>query len=126
MPLSYALEQIILRIAAVGDVEYNTGLVVFKEALDRARELAHTSDTKHWNVIFDLRESKEDRSADELRGVAMALSQYSEILTGRLALVAADAYHYGLSRVFGVFAEQLGHEPRVFNNVEEAEAWLAG
>src|SRR4030095_14566446 len=41
----------------------------------------------------------------------------------RVAIVAPDNLAYGLSRMYGAFAEESGSEHRVFRSVEEAMAW---
>jgi hypothetical protein len=42
----------------------------------------------------------------------------------RVAIVAPDNLVYGLSRMYGAFAEESGSEHRVFRSLEEAMAWL--
>ncbi len=42
----------------------------------------------------------------------------------RVAIVAPDNLVYGLSRMYGAFAEESGSEHRVFRSVEEAMDWL--
>jgi len=125
MPLTYQLDQSILRISAKGDVEYATGLDVTKAALLDARKVTQSEGSPLWDMLFDVRESTETRSTDELKGIAMALAQNLDILTGRMAIVVVDPYMVGIAEAFSVFAEQLGQKPQLFGEPKEAEAWLA-
>ena len=124
MPLTYQLDQSILRISAAGDVEYTAGLEVTKAALLDARKVTQSAGAPLWDMLFDLRESTESRSTDELKGIAMALAQNMDILTGRMAIVVIDPYMVGIAEAFSVFAEKLGQKPQVFGAPKEAEAWL--
>jgi hypothetical protein len=126
MPLIYQVDQPILRFNAKGDVKYTSGLETTKRALRDAREVTQTKGEPLWNLLFDLRESTESRSEDELKGIAMALAQNMDILTGRMAVLVVDPHYVGVAAAFSVFAEQLGQEPQLFGTPEEAEAWLAG
>jgi hypothetical protein len=122
MPLRFQIRRPLLRIIAEGDVDYNAGLVQLKQALEEARK--SSPEALRWGLLFDLRKTTETRSDTELRGIAMALAQYAHMLTGRMALLVADAHHLQLSQTFGVFAEQLGHEPQIFEQAQDAVAWL--
>jgi hypothetical protein len=122
MPLRYEIHKPVLRFITEGDVDYNDGLAQLKRSLQEARRVSHEATL--WDVVFDITQSIEIRSETELRGIAMALAQHKHMLTGRMAVVVADAYHGELGRTFSVFAEELGHEPRVFDRLEDAEAWL--
>ena len=78
-----------------------------------------------FDIIFDIRQSTENRSANELRGIAEFIAGYADILTGRMAVVADDALRFALGRIFEVFAEHLGQKPRVFGDYEAAVTWFA-
>jgi len=122
VPMTFTIRRPVIRIVTKGDVEYNTGLNKLKAALEEAR--LHHPETRLWDLLFDVTESRETRSGDELRGIAMALAQQTHMLTGRMAVVAGDPFLHSQGEVFGVFAEKLGKAPRVFSNRSEAEAWL--
>lgn len=124
MPLTYKLEPPIVRIRAQGDVEYNAGLGVLKTALQEARNSSVPKGETLWGLLVDLRESRENRTDVEIQGIAMALAQNMDILTGRMAIVVIDPKYVGRAQMFSAFAEKLGQHPRIFSNFEEAEAWL--
>lgn len=122
MPLNYKIRKPVVRWVKTGDVDYNDVLDVIKRSLEEARQ--NHPDVLHWDLIVDLSASSKIRSENELRGVAMALAQYTHILSGRIALVAASTIHLEQGRQFSEFAQQLGHRPRVFEKLQEAEDWL--
>ena len=125
MPLKYSLHDPTLCIVADGDVEYAAGLDVLRAALDDARRTHPPEGTGHWNILFDIRNSSENRGTAELKGIAQVLSEHGDLLTGRMAVVADQPFYYGMGRVFGVFVQQQGQEPRVFSDYDQAMTWLA-
>jgi hypothetical protein len=126
MPLTYELDKRLVRIRAQGQVEYNSGLSVLKAALQAARKSSEPKGEVLWDFLLDLRESKENRSDVEIQGIAMAMAQNMDILTGRMAIVVIDPSLVGRAEMFSAFAEKLGQHPHIFATPEEAEAWLAG
>jgi SpoVK/Ycf46/Vps4 family AAA+-type ATPase len=122
MPLRFEIRQPVLLIVSEGDTEYNEGLEQIKLALQEARR--HGPEALLWDLIFDVTESTGRRGESDARGVAMALAQHKHMLTGRMAVVVGGAQHAQLVRSSGVFAEQLRHEPRMFDKLPDAEAWL--
>ncbi len=121
MSLTYELADGFLRYRVEGDVEYVEGMTVLRRGLDEVREKSAGTPTA---VLFDIRASEEARRAEELRGIAAVVAEYSEEVGGRCAIVSAPGLYYGISRMFAVFAEELGLEMEVFETVEDAEAWL--
>lgn len=72
-----------------------------------------------WSTNFD-------PSTVELEDVAAIYGTIKERISSRWALVVAKEYHYGLGRMYSVFAEKYGMDARVFIDVEEARMWLDG
>jgi hypothetical protein len=64
------------------------------------------------------------RSPSQIRLVAQALAPYAERIGGRVAIVAAEDIHFGLSRMGSVYSESVGVEAEVFRTEEEALVWL--
>lgn len=123
MPLSYRIGRALIRLTVKGDLEYSSCLDTLRAAFEEARKSARPPGPG-WNVLIDLTESTEQRTTDELRGIAMSMAQQSDMLAGRLALVTADPYLLELARAFSAFVEKLGQEPRLFSDVADADAWL--
>ena len=117
MPLNFAFESNVGVFRTVGDVEYEKGLKVLKKGL-----AAIVKRGEPHAVLFDLRESAERRTADEIRGIADVVK--GETLSGRLALVADEDLYYGLSRMFESYAEYAGFDCLVFREYDPALDWL--
>jgi len=122
MPLRYELRDPVLWYVAEGDVDYAAGREVLRSGVEAAG--AHAP-ARSWDVLFDIRESGERRSAEELRGIASFCAEQGPTLSRRCAVVAGDAFHFGLGRMFGAYAEPAGVEVRVFRDLAAAEQWLA-
>jgi hypothetical protein len=74
-------------------------------------------------LIVD-RSTNFDPSTVDLEDIAAIYGSIKERISSRWALVVAKEYHYGLGRMYSVFAERYGMDARVFTDVEEARAWL--
>lgn len=121
MGITFRLDGDVLRFTTTGDVAYAEGTDVLRRGFAAA---AAADGAVKWQLLFDIRESAENRSADDLRGVADLVAMQHRLLSGRCAMLAADPLHYGLARMTGVFFEMLGLEARVFTDPAEAAAWL--
>lgn len=76
-------------------------------------------------LIID-RSTTFDPSTMELEEVAAIYATVRERISSRWALVVSKQYHYGLARMYSVFAERYGLDARVFTSADEARAWLDG
>jgi len=123
--LEFELTKSVLRLRPVGDVDLGVARQGLSEALTAARAAWRTNGNRSFHVLINLRESLENRSAGELRGLSEIMAGYVDVLTGRIALVVVDPLRYALSRTFEVIAESVGQTPRVFESIDEAETWLA-
>jgi len=121
MPIEYELRPEAIYLEAVGEVDYQDALAVFRAALRAAR----AEGLPPRPIVFDLRQSKEQRSADELRAIAQFISRQGDVLAPRCAVVAGDALHFGLGRMFEAFAEGHDVEVTVLRSLDDVPAWLA-
>ncbi len=121
MPLSHALRDDAIWITAEGDVEFASGIVVLEHSIQSAQA---SDPTVRWHFVFDIRASVEDRSANELRGIAQFIADRLQVLSGRCVVIAGDNFHYGLSRMFQAYGEGLGLSTQVVKTASEATAWL--
>jgi hypothetical protein len=120
MPLSHLHRYPILYWTVVGDVVYAQGIEVTKESLRMARE----SGRVRWHILADLIHSTENRSTDELQGIAATIGANRDFLSGRLAIVAREPLVYGNSRIFRVLMQDYDVDVRIFATVAKAEQWM--
>ena len=77
-------------------------------------------------MMFDLRESRsiKDRSAEDVRDMAMFLASQGSRFGNRLGMVAPTDLTYGMMRIGAVIAERGGVDAFVFREFNEAREWL--
>jgi hypothetical protein len=77
-------------------------------------------------LLFDLTasESLGDRTADDLRAMAIFLASRGSRFSSRLAMVALTDVAYGLMRMGAVTAESHGIAAHVFRDYGSARRWL--
>ncbi len=121
MGIAFQLHRTEIRFRTTGDVDYGDGLQTMRSAFAAAK--APDAGTL-WDLLFDISESQENRSSDELRGVAEEIERHRELLPGRAAVVATNPLHYGLARMFCVFMQSVGFEAMVFASVGEGTSCL--
>ena len=124
MPIRFELQPETLFYSTEGDVEYEDGVRTLRAGLGQAAESFRAGRAGKFDVLFDVRQSTEDRTGEELRGIADLLGAHASFLTGHAAVVAGDAFHIGLARVLGAYAAGNRVEVRVFLDAEEAREWL--
>jgi hypothetical protein len=83
----------------------------------------------HKNVLWDFSGAQiGTMSADDFHAISHAVKENSlHRSSGKSALVTADSEGYGLGRMFESIAklDEVPVEYRVFNNIAEAQDWLA-
>lgn len=113
----------ILTIRSVGDQTMTEGLRQMEAALDLARA-HHAAAGVRCHLLFDMRESEENKDPDELRDVTMYLAGNLDVLTGRIAVIVERGLLFGLARMFAVYGENVGLNTGVFTGGEAARRWL--
>jgi hypothetical protein len=98
MALVYRLENRCIVLVSQGHVEYEEGLQVFSAAIAQAQ----TSQFASWHILFDIMASEEDRSEEELRGIATFVATHKE-MTKRVRRSAPPRRAYDPIGVHGVF-----------------------
>ena len=96
---------------------------------DLAQALAEAAQTTVFDgplpLMWDNRLSAELTSSQEIRARADRFAELHAQFGPRIAMVVADAVHYGLARMGGSFVEFAGgFELEVFDTPAEAMAWL--
>ncbi len=118
MPIRYAIEQQRLTITAEGHVDFEEGLAVFTNGLTKYND----SQPLRPCILIDIRLSKENRSADELKGIAAMVSQ--QVKNARIAIVVESELLYGLSRMFAVYVSRDAAVIKIFSEEVTALQWL--
>jgi len=121
MPIQYEIRDDTIWFTTTGDVAYDDGLATLRAGIAEARA---RDGARRWHVIFDIRQSSEDRIADEPRGIAELVACQLATLSGRCAIVAGDPLHFGLARMFGAYSERHEVSVEVMSDPGEAVAWL--
>lgn len=77
-----------------------------------------------YHVLVDLREIAFRPSADDARAVADALGALKSHFTGRVGVVVAGGFMFGMTRMTSLFAEMAGFDMTPFLDYGEAKAWV--
>jgi hypothetical protein len=97
--------------------------------VDNIREIVDWVNTERalpakFKLLIVDRSTSFDASTGQLEEIAAIYSSIKDRIYSRWALVVGKEYHYGLGRMYSVFAERYGLDARVFTSVEEAREWL--
>ncbi|MFN7992801.1 MAG: STAS/SEC14 domain-containing protein [Bryobacteraceae bacterium] len=118
---------VVYRIDATRGVIYTRciGQVTLNEVLSHLRELAQDPacpDRLH--VLLDLSECTSIPESGQLQDITGQIGKVSSrVRFGRCAIVAPTDVLFGMSRMFGVFAEGWFQEVGVFRTREEVGLW---
>ena len=80
MPIHFKIEDKIGFFTTIGDVEYEEGFQVLMDGLERLKSESVN------RVLFDIRQSRESRSPQEIRSVAETVSK--NVKNSKVAVVA--------------------------------------
>ena len=120
MGLKYEAKYPILKWITVGDVIYDEGIAVVTSSFDEIRE----SGKRPWHILASLLQSTENRTEDELRGIAETIATRKGLLSGKLAVVVRQPLIYGVTKMFAVFMSEYDIVVKIFATEESAEQWL--
>jgi len=118
MAVTYSLKGDLARIAAQGKYEYDEARSRIMDALTDPRSPTPVA------MLVDISQSESRRTPDELRELADLFGAHREKLGGHVAFVAAEPLQYGLARMLEIFSDSRAVTVRVFNDDDEALAWL--
>lgn len=77
------------------------------------------------DMLVDLRNAPPLPDSAHLRSIVGTLERLAPALRfGACALVASSDPHYGMSRIFAVYAERTFEAVQTFRELPDAEAWL--
>ena len=117
MPIEFRVNDGIGVFTTIGNIDYQEGMTILKEGLEKIELLDRVL------ILFDLRQSQENRSPDEIREIAKFIKlRISKKV--KIALVATHDFYYGLSSVFAAYVDHVGIDAQVFKNINDALSWL--
>ena len=118
MPITFETRNNIGVFTTIGDVEFAEG----KKTLEQGLKQIKSGETEH-KLLFDLRKSTEDRTKEEMQGLADFVNQ----LLGSclIALVVNHDLLKGMSNMFATYCELHGMHSRVFESLDDATSWLS-
>ena len=117
MPIDFRIDDGIGIYTTVGDVDYQEGISVLNNGLDKLNALEPVL------ILFDIRKTGEHRTPEEIRDIAEIVRSYFSKKI-KIALVAQSDLYYGLSRIFAAYVEDTGVAVQVFKKYDDSLAWL--
>jgi hypothetical protein len=120
MPVTWEIRDRILVITIVGYAGEEPRAVIM-EAIASPQFRPGTS------VLFDVRQSTDNSTSDELRSRAQWLATLqAKGMASRCAIVVGPkAFQYGLARMAATHVEFQGMQLEIFQDMDEAERWLS-
>lgn len=77
------------------------------------------------DLLIDLRAAEGHPTAIQQRERARRSGAMKHLMSGRVALLCAtNDVHFGMARMYTVFAQEFGIIAEVFTSLEEADRWL--
>jgi hypothetical protein len=77
------------------------------------------------DLLVDLRAAEGHPTAIQQRERARRSGAMKHLMSGRVALLCAtNDVHFGMARMYSVFAQEFGIIAEVFTSLEKAEQWL--
>jgi hypothetical protein len=97
--------------------------------IDNVRDIVDWVNTEpslpdHIKLLIVDRSTNFDPSTAQLEEIAAIYGSIKDRIDSRWALVVGKEYHFGLGRMYMVFAERYGMDARIFTDVDEAREWL--
>lgn len=120
MPVAFAFSAPLeIFVIAEGDVTFAEVAVLLDELIDDPRIQPGTG------ILVDSRKVEGAPSTPELRLIARDLAPLRDRGVNRIAVCANSMFVYGITRMFGVFAELIGIHVAAFRELEAAKRWLS-
>lgn len=76
------------------------------------------------DCLSDYRAVELSASSDDMRAIASILGANADYFRGRNAVVVPNKASYGMARMFDALVEPYGLDVRIFERIEDAEAYL--
>jgi hypothetical protein len=118
MPITYSFVHDAIWLKVRGDALPQE----FSEAIDKA--LADEEFVVDRPLVLDLQYYSRSPSTEDIRARVMYLKTLEDKISGTVIVIVSSTLHYGLSRMFEIFAEQNGLEVEIFKGEDKARQWL--
>jgi hypothetical protein len=102
------------------------GPLTLKDMREAAERLWQQETGTEVRVMWDLRESRFNLSADEVSSLAQFVRQRSPFTKLRAAFVVAADLEFGLVRMFEIMRDTKSARTNVFRDRDKALEWLTG
>ena len=112
---------------AHGDVTRDEAIADFRAVCANLMERSARDPSACSGVLIDTRQARNVPTPADIVAILEEISRYGAVLPPtRWALLAIQPAHYGMGRLFSVYAEGRGIESSVFDTTDSAIAWLRG
>jgi len=119
MPLRYSIDSQRRRIRIVAE-----GALVPKDYQDFFGSFSIERREGALDCLSDYRAVELSASSNDMQAIARILGAHADYFRGRNAVVVPNKASYGMARMFNALAEPYGLEVRIFERIEDAEAYL--
>ena len=110
---------------AHGEVTRDEALAHFREVCTELEDRSARDPDARYGVLLDTRHAANVPTAADIVAVLDEMSRHGTALPpSRWAVLATEPAHYGMGRLFSMYAEGRGIELRVFDTSDSAIAWL--
>ena len=110
---------------AHGEVTRDQAVAQFRDVCVELAERSARDPTTRYGVLLDTRQAATVPTPADIVAVLEEISRHGAALPrSRWALLAREPAHYGMGRLFSVYAEGRGIELGVFDTSDSAIAWL--
>jgi hypothetical protein len=110
---------------AHGEVTRDEAVAQFRDVCAELAQQSARDPTARYGVLLDTRHAATVPTPADIVAVLDEISRHGAVLPpSRWAFLAREPAHYGMGRLFSVYAEGRGIELRVFDTEDSAITWL--
>lgn len=119
MPITYSFLDGAAWFVAIGEVACEEASTTISTALNDSGFRAGML------LIFDLRHCTSSPLAENVRARARFLGEIKDKISSTVILIVSNDFHFGISRMLGIHAEQNGIKVEIFREEKLAREWLS-
>ncbi len=119
MPITYSFLDGAVWFVAIGEVPCEeTSTIIYKALNDSGFRVSMP-------LVFDLQRCTSSPLAESVRARARFLGEIKDKISSTVILIVSNDFHFGISRMLGIHAEQNGIKVEIFREEEKARQWLS-